>query len=99
MGASRRPQPKHLARKLYLIRAGLNLTQEQMAEKLREAPSPPRPADIARFELGIREPSLPVLLYYARCVGVLVDTLVDDELSLPQKLQKQSAIKRKRSES
>ena len=94
MGASRRPQPKRLARKLYLIRMGLKLTQEQMAEKLRDAPSPPRPADIARFELGIREPSLPVLLYYARSVGVLVDTLVDDELSLPQKLPQRANRKK-----
>lgn len=96
MGASRRPQPKLLARKLYLLRMGLNLTQEEMAEQLRHAPSPPRPADISRFEQGIREPSLPVLLLYARSAGVLVDTLVDDELSLPLKLPRQGRAKRKR---
>lgn len=96
MGASRRPQPKQLARKLYLIRMGLDLTQEEMAEKLRAAPSPPRPADISRFEQGIREPSLPVLLSYARVAGVLVDTLIDDEITLPHKLPQAGRRKRKR---
>lgn len=97
MGASRRPQPKMLGRKLYLLRMGLNLTQQEMADQLGQAPSPPRPADISRFEQGIREPSLPVLLTYARLAGVLVDTLVDDELSLPLKLQRQGRPRRKRS--
>lgn len=39
---------------------------------------------ISDFENGVREPSLPVLLKYARLAGVSMDVLVDDELDLPQ---------------
>ena len=38
------------------------------------------------YELGKREPPLPVLLKYARIAGVYVDVLIDDELDLPKKL-------------
>jgi len=41
---------------------------------------------ISAYELGNREPSLLVLLSYARVAGVYVDVLVDDELDLPAKL-------------
>jgi len=41
---------------------------------------------ISAYELGNREPSLLVLLNYARVAGVYVDVLVDDELDLPGKL-------------
>lgn len=41
---------------------------------------------ISGYELGTREPPLPVLLEYARSVGVWVDVLIDDELDLPAKL-------------
>jgi transcriptional regulator with XRE-family HTH domain len=83
MGGARRPQPKKLGAKLRQIRESLGLTQEEMAQRLRKAPSPPRPADISRFELGLREPSLLVLLAYARLGGVTMEELVDDRLGLP----------------
>jgi hypothetical protein len=38
------------------------------------------------FELGEREPSLIVLLRYARAAGVSTDVLIDDELDLPKRL-------------
>jgi transcriptional regulator with XRE-family HTH domain len=41
---------------------------------------------ISEFETGKGEPSLPVLLQYARVAGVCVDVLIDDELDLPAKL-------------
>jgi transcriptional regulator with XRE-family HTH domain len=41
---------------------------------------------ISAFETGAREPSLPMLLRYARLVGVSTDVLIDDELDLPAKL-------------
>jgi transcriptional regulator with XRE-family HTH domain len=86
MGHSRRPQPTHLARKLRQIRALLNLSQEQMAARLKHVKSPPQPGHISEFENGKREPSLLVLVAYARLSGVLVDDLVDDKLELPEKL-------------
>jgi transcriptional regulator with XRE-family HTH domain len=41
---------------------------------------------ISAFELGTREPPLPVLLEYARAAGVWVDVLIDDDLELPDRL-------------
>ena len=43
-------------------------------------------ADISAYELDQREPPLTVLLSYARAANVLVEVLIDDELSLPGKL-------------
>jgi transcriptional regulator with XRE-family HTH domain len=85
MGSGRRPQPKRLGPKLRQIRIGLGLTQEQMAERLKKTPSPPQPAHISRFEQGKREPSLPVLLAYARLAGVAMELLVDDKVDLPKR--------------
>ena len=93
MGQSRRPQPACLALKLRRIRERLGLSQEQMADRLKRVKSPPQPGHISEFERGKREPSLLVLVAYARASGVLVDELVDDELDLPEKL---SAGRRKR---
>jgi transcriptional regulator with XRE-family HTH domain len=41
---------------------------------------------ISEYETGKGEPPLPVLLRYARLVGVSTDVLIDDELDLPDKL-------------
>lgn len=41
---------------------------------------------ISAFELGTREPPLPVLLAYARAANVIVDALIDDDLDIPEKL-------------
>lgn len=86
MGQARRPQPTRLALKLRQVRTLLGLSQEQMAERLKHVKSPPQPGHISEFERGKREPSLLVLVAYARVSGVLVDELVDDELDLPKKL-------------
>lgn len=83
MGQQRRPQPKRLAAKLVQIRTHLELTQEQMAERLKRVKSPPGTGAISRFETGQREPSLLVLLEYARLAGISTDVLIDDRLNLP----------------
>jgi transcriptional regulator with XRE-family HTH domain len=82
MGQQRRPQPKRLASKLLSIREGLGLSQEQMAERFKRVPSPPDGGTISRFETGQREPSLLVLLAYARLAKVSTDVLIDDKLDL-----------------
>jgi transcriptional regulator with XRE-family HTH domain len=87
MGQARRPQPARLAAKLRQIRLILELTQEQMAERLSRAiKSPPQPGHVSEFEQGKREPSLPVLLRYARIAGIYVEALIDDDLDLPSRL-------------
>lgn len=86
MGTARRPQPKYLPAKLLRIRQALGLTQEQMADRLRHLKPPPQPGQISRFEQGQREPSLLILLEYARMAGITIDTLADDEVELPARL-------------
>jgi transcriptional regulator with XRE-family HTH domain len=41
---------------------------------------------ISDYELGTREPSLIILLQYARAANVIADVLIDDELDLPARL-------------
>jgi transcriptional regulator with XRE-family HTH domain len=86
MGTARRPQPKYLPAKLLKIRQSLGLTQEQMAARLEHLKPPPQPGQISRFEQGKREPSLLILLEYARMAGISIDVLADDEAELPAKL-------------
>jgi transcriptional regulator with XRE-family HTH domain len=74
-----------LAGKLLAIRAALGLSQAQMVKSL-DAERMIVPGQISEFETGKREPSLPVLLRYARLAGVCLDALVDDEMDLPAKL-------------
>ena len=77
-----RPQPRRLASKLRKIRTKLDLTQQQMAALVRHRRSPVYPGHISEFEAGRREPSLLVLLRYARAAGVKIETLIDDGLNL-----------------
>lgn len=86
MGRSNRPKPAHLASKLKQIRLHLNLSQEKMVERLNYTHSPLVASQISEFENDKREPPVQLLLAYARAVGVLMEYLVDDELSLPEKL-------------
>ena len=41
---------------------------------------------VSGYELGTREPPLPILLKYARLAGVCVEVLIDDKLDLPAEL-------------
>jgi transcriptional regulator with XRE-family HTH domain len=82
MGRSSRPKPVRLAEKLLQIRSALGLSQDQMLERLGYADTLFR-SSISGYELGKREPPLPVLLSYAHVAGVWVDVLVDDEVDLP----------------
>lgn len=86
MGSKRRAQPRRLAAKLLQIRKSLDLTQEQMAERVTVKRSPVHRGHISEFEQGKREPSLLILLQYARVVGISTDMLIDDDLTLPTKL-------------
>ena len=86
MGRAHRQSPKRLASKLLSIRVALDLTQEQMVERLDCPQMPLYPASISQYERGTREPPLLVLLRYARAASVPVETLIDDEVDLPQSL-------------
>ena len=88
MGRTRRPQPKKLKTKLREIRLKLELTQSEMAKQLIKAGAERavHSGYVADYESGKREPSLPVILAYAKTVTISTDILVDDEIDLPKKL-------------
>lgn len=65
MGRASRDRPAHLAEKLLRIRTALGLSQNGMLRRLGFAEKGYRNY-ISDFENGVREPSLPVLLRYAR---------------------------------
>jgi transcriptional regulator with XRE-family HTH domain len=85
MARGPREKPGRLAEKLRTIREALGLSQTEM---LRRLGAEERMAyyRISEFESGKGEPSLIILLEYARAAGVSTDVLIDDRLDLPAKL-------------
>ncbi len=84
MGTARQ-RSERLAEKLLQIRLALGLSQTDMLKRLgvEEMIVYNRISD---YELGKREPPLPILLRYGRIAGVCVDVLIDDDMDLPAKL-------------
>lgn len=82
MGRGAREKPERLGAKLLQIRNALELSQDGMARLLARGKLTRN--EISKYERAVREPSLPVLLRYARIAGVLVDDLLDDDLDLPK---------------
>jgi transcriptional regulator with XRE-family HTH domain len=95
MGRRPRLRSKHLAGKLVHIRTTLGISQSEIHRQLGlEDVDVKR---ISEYELGNNEPPLPVVLRYARLAGVHMEALVDDDLTLPDKLPgttEHEAIKR-----
>jgi transcriptional regulator with XRE-family HTH domain len=81
-----------LAEKLKRIRAELELSQNELLERLGFSEHLFR-SNISQYERGHRIPSLPVLLEYARLVNVDLSVLIDDGLDLPEKLPNPSKRK------
>ncbi len=82
-----RPKPKRLPEKLKQIRQWLNVSQNELLKMLGIAEGYNRSV-ISGYELGTKEPPLPIILKYARIVAISTDVLIDDELEI--KLQKKS---------
>jgi transcriptional regulator with XRE-family HTH domain len=83
MARGARLKPKRLAEKLVQLRTALGLSQNELIRALEVELTQNR---ISEYETGKGEPSLIILLEYARLAGVCMDTLVDDRLDLPAKL-------------
>jgi transcriptional regulator with XRE-family HTH domain len=85
MGTKPRPKPERLAEKLLQIRSALGLSQTEMLRRLgvEDAIAYYR---ISEYETEKREPPLPILLEYARVANVYVDALIDDAVSLPERI-------------
>ena len=84
MGKASRPRPERLAEKLVAIRKSLGLSQNELINRLDFKPLELVQGTISTYELGKREPSLPLLLKYARLVNIPVELLIDDDLDLPK---------------
>ncbi len=82
-----RQRPKRLAEKLLQIRLALGLSQTEMYKRL-DVEDEILYTRISDYELDKAEPTLMVLLRYARVAGVSMETLADDEMNLPAKLRK-----------
>lgn len=87
---SKRKKPARLASKLLLIREQLGLSQGGLIRRLGLESQIERDY-ISKFERGILEPTLDVLLAYARAIsitsrGEFLEAIIDDEMELPDHL-------------
>jgi transcriptional regulator with XRE-family HTH domain len=82
MGRASRSKPKKLAEKLFSIRENLKLSQSELIEKIGSDDIPLYKSDISKYESGLREPPLIILLRYSRLAKVSMESLVDDEMDL-----------------
>jgi transcriptional regulator with XRE-family HTH domain len=85
MGKQIRKRPLRLPEKLFQIREKLGLSQSEMVRRMGLTDEIERDY-ISKFERGTLEPTLWILLQYARTANVYVDVLIDNELDLPEKL-------------
>jgi transcriptional regulator with XRE-family HTH domain len=83
MGRASRLRPARLCEKLLAIRQRLGFSQTEMCKALELTVDY---SAISNYELGTREPPLPVLLKYAQLAGITTDLLIDDGLYLPKLL-------------
>ena len=97
MGTKPRIKPARLPEKLRQIREALGFSQSEMWQHLGVEDLIVF-KQISTYELGTREPPLPILLEYARVANVYVDVLIDDGLDLPARLPsptKSEGVRRK----
>ena len=85
MGRMPRPRPARLCEKLVQVRTALGLSQSEML-KLLGLDKKLFASAVSGYEIGTREPPIPVLLKYARVAGVPMEVLADDALDLPEHL-------------
>lgn len=97
MGKQTRKRPERLPEKLFEIRKRLGLSQNEMVRRLGLSDEIERDY-ISKFERGTLEPTLWILLQYARSANVYVDALIDNDRDLPERLPartKSEGLKRK----
>jgi transcriptional regulator with XRE-family HTH domain len=102
MGTVSRETPRHLARKLLKIRKMIDggISQEEMVKRL--GLSRKRNFNrtyISKYEQGVLEPPLSVLLAYARLIsttgrGEFLEVLIDDAMEIPGKLPADPEVER-----
>jgi transcriptional regulator with XRE-family HTH domain len=85
MGKTVRIKPKRLPRKLRQIRERLGLSQNGLIRQLGFEGVLVQ-ASISGYESGTREPPLPVLLRYSEISCIWVNSIIDDDLDIPERL-------------
>ena len=85
MGVKARRRPERLAEKLLQIRTALGSSQSELLRRL-GVDDFISYKKISDYERGEREPSLIILLQYARAAVESTDVLIDDAPDLPGKL-------------
>ena len=81
MGSSKREKPKYLPKKLRKLRLDvLKMSQTEMCKALELKVDY---SAVSGYERGAREPSLIVILKYARLAGCTMEDLVDDKIKWP----------------
>jgi transcriptional regulator with XRE-family HTH domain len=78
----RRAMPKKLGKKLRQIREGLGMSQREIVTALNYKDTPLRASQISQYENSQREPTMMLVLAYARLAKVPMETLVDDRMKL-----------------
>lgn len=100
MGKASREKPKFLAQKLLKIRQTIDggLSQDELVRRLGLSEDIDRHY-ISKYERGVIEPPLRILLAYANLAGIYLEVLADDELELSGNLpcmSKSEGVKRKK---
>jgi transcriptional regulator with XRE-family HTH domain len=80
-----RPKPKRLAEKLLTIRTNLDggISQNELIRRMR-LENELEQERISKYERGILEPPLHILVAYADVANIYVEVIIKDELDLPQ---------------
>jgi transcriptional regulator with XRE-family HTH domain len=74
--------PKKLGKKLLQIRMNLGMSQREIVKALKYHDTPLRASQISQYEQGQREPTMMLVLAYARLANVPMERLVDDRMKL-----------------
>ena len=78
----RRAMPKKLGKKLLQIRTNLGMSQREIVKALKYRDTPLRASQISQYEQGQREPTMMLVLAYARLAKTSVESLIDDKIKL-----------------
>ena len=78
----RRAMPKKLGKKMKQIRERLGMSQREIVKALNYKDTPLRASQISQYEQGQREPTMMLVLAYARLAKVPMECLVDDKMKL-----------------
>jgi transcriptional regulator with XRE-family HTH domain len=79
---NRRAMPKKLGKKMKQIRESLGMSQREIVKALNYKDTPLRASQISQYETGQREPTMMLVLAYARLAKIPMEDLVDDKMKL-----------------